>query len=89
MKTPLPQATGERVLADWVTASLRAAIMQGYFEAGEKLDQDLIAEELQVQSHACTGGAEGFGIRGIAFGGATSPWCIHHVRFSPGHPGYL
>ena len=48
MKTPLPQATGERVLADWVTASLRAAIMQGYFEAGEKLDQDLIAEELQV-----------------------------------------
>jgi DNA-binding GntR family transcriptional regulator len=31
-----------------VTASLREAILHGYFEPGEKLDQDLIAEELEV-----------------------------------------
>jgi len=31
-----------------VTASLREAILQGYFEPGEKLDQDRIAEELEV-----------------------------------------
>ena len=49
MKGSLPQATQEvRVLADWVTASLREAILNGYFEPGEKLDQDLIAEELGV-----------------------------------------
>ena len=49
MKVPLPQAKQEvRVLADWVTASLREAILNGYFEPGEKLDQDLIAEELGV-----------------------------------------
>ena len=49
MKAPLPQAKQEvRVLADWVTASLREAILNGYFEPGEKLDQDLIAEELAV-----------------------------------------
>ena len=49
MKVPLPQVNQEvRVLADWVTASLRAAILNGYFGPGEKLDQDLIAEELGV-----------------------------------------
>jgi len=49
VKVPLPQAKQEvRVLADWVTASLREAILNGYFEPGEKLDQDLIAEELRV-----------------------------------------
>ena len=49
MKVPLPQAKQEvRVLADWVTASLREAILNGYFEPGEKLDQDLIAEELEL-----------------------------------------
>jgi DNA-binding GntR family transcriptional regulator len=37
-----------RVLADWVTASLREAILHGCFEPGEKLDQDCIAEELEV-----------------------------------------
>ena len=49
MKVPLPQVKQEvRVLADWVTASLREAILNGDFEPGEKLDQDLIAEELAV-----------------------------------------
>jgi DNA-binding GntR family transcriptional regulator len=48
MKVPLPQIHGGRVLADWVMASLREAILQGYFEPSEKLDQDRIAEELQV-----------------------------------------
>jgi DNA-binding GntR family transcriptional regulator len=48
MKVPLPKVTGGRVLASWVTASLREAILNGYFEAGEKLDQDLIAKELKV-----------------------------------------
>jgi len=49
VKVPLPHAKQEvRVLADWVTASLREAVLNGYFEPGEKLDQDLIAEELRV-----------------------------------------
>ena len=48
MKAPLPAIKGGRVLADSVTGSLREAILQGYFEPGEKLDQDLIAEELKV-----------------------------------------
>lgn len=48
MKTPLPQIKSGRVLADWVTASLREAILQGHFEPGEKLDQDRIAKELKV-----------------------------------------
>ena len=48
MKALLPQVRKERVLADWVTASLREAIFNGYFEPGEKLDQDRIAEELGV-----------------------------------------
>ena len=48
MKVPLPQAKGERVLADWVTASLQQAILHGHFDPGEKLDQDLIAAEFGV-----------------------------------------
>lgn len=48
MKVPLPQVRQGRVLADWVIVSLREAILGGYFEPGEKLDQDLIAEELGV-----------------------------------------
>ena len=48
MKVPLPQPKGGRVLADWITTSLREAILHGYFEQGEKLDQDLIAGELEV-----------------------------------------
>lgn len=48
MKLPLPQVKDGRVLTDWVTASLREAILQRYFEPGEKIDQDLIAEELEV-----------------------------------------
>jgi DNA-binding GntR family transcriptional regulator len=48
VKTPLPKARAGRVLADWVTNSLREAILHNYFEPGEKLDQDLIAEEFEV-----------------------------------------
>jgi DNA-binding GntR family transcriptional regulator len=48
VRVPLPQVKEGRVLADWVTASLREAILHGYFEPGEKLDQDRIAEELEV-----------------------------------------
>jgi len=48
MKVPIPLVKEGRVLADWVTASLREAILHGYFEPGEKLDQDRIAEELEV-----------------------------------------
>jgi len=48
VKVPLPQAQNARVMADWVTTSLREAILNGYFAPGEKLDQDQIAEELKV-----------------------------------------
>jgi DNA-binding GntR family transcriptional regulator len=48
MKTPLPTVKEGRVMADWVTASLRAAILDNYFAPGEKLDLKLIAEELDV-----------------------------------------
>jgi len=48
MKVPLPEIKDGRVLADWVTASLREAILRGYFDPGEKLDQDRIAKELKV-----------------------------------------
>ena len=48
MKIPLPRPAGGRVLKDWVSASLREAILNGHFEPGEKLDQELIAEELVV-----------------------------------------
>ena len=44
MKVPLPMIQEGRVLADWVTNSLREAIRMGYFDPGEKLDQDAIAE---------------------------------------------
>jgi DNA-binding GntR family transcriptional regulator len=48
MKTTLPPLKGGRVLADWVTDSLREAILHGHFEAGEKLNQAAIAQELKV-----------------------------------------
>jgi DNA-binding GntR family transcriptional regulator len=48
VKVPLPVVREGRVLTDWVTASLREAILQGYFEPGEKLDQELIANDLEV-----------------------------------------
>ncbi len=48
MRSPLPQRKEGRVLADWIVASLREAILQGYFESGEKLDQGRIAEDLEV-----------------------------------------
>jgi DNA-binding GntR family transcriptional regulator len=48
MKTPLPIVQQGRVLADTVRASLREAILKGYFEFGERIDQDQIAQELEV-----------------------------------------
>lgn len=48
MRRPLPQVGRGRVLVDWVTESLREAILQGYFDPGERLDQDSIAEDLEV-----------------------------------------
>jgi DNA-binding GntR family transcriptional regulator len=37
-----------RSLAAWTTDTLRHAILNGYFEPGERLDQEAIAEELGV-----------------------------------------
>jgi DNA-binding GntR family transcriptional regulator len=48
MRTPLPDVRGARVLTGWVTDTLREAILQGYFEPGEKIDQESIADELEV-----------------------------------------
>jgi DNA-binding GntR family transcriptional regulator len=48
MKTPLPQSKEDRGLSNWVTTSLRDAILNGNFEPGEKLDQSLISSELNV-----------------------------------------
>jgi DNA-binding GntR family transcriptional regulator len=48
MKGPLSQIHGRRVLADWVTDAIRETIFQGYFESGEKIDQERVAEELNV-----------------------------------------
>ena len=48
MKSLLPRAQQGRVLADWVTSSLREAITDGHFEPGEKVDQERIAVELEV-----------------------------------------
>ena len=48
MKKPLPKPESGRVLTDWVYRSVREAITEGYFEPGEKLDQDLVADELEV-----------------------------------------
>lgn len=48
MKVPLPEVSGGRVLSDWVTKTLRQAILEGCFQPGEKVDQDLIAQELDV-----------------------------------------
>jgi DNA-binding GntR family transcriptional regulator len=45
---PFPEIPQQRVLTDWVTASIREAILCGHFEPGEKLDQDLIGQELGV-----------------------------------------
>ena len=37
-----------RSLTDWVTEVLRQAILDGYFEPGERLDRERIADELEV-----------------------------------------
>jgi DNA-binding GntR family transcriptional regulator len=42
------QSVEEKGLSNWVTNSLREAILSGSFNPGEKLDQDLIASELNV-----------------------------------------
>ncbi|NLE76126.1 MAG: GntR family transcriptional regulator, partial [Chloroflexi bacterium] len=43
VRLPLPQVGQGKVLADWITESLREAILKGHFEPGERLDQDQIA----------------------------------------------
>jgi len=48
MKLPLPEVMGGRVLSDWVARTLREAILQGHLRPGEKIDQDLVADELDV-----------------------------------------
>ena len=48
MRTPLPKVAHTRVLVDWVTESIREAILIGHFDPGEKLDQELIAQELEI-----------------------------------------
>jgi DNA-binding GntR family transcriptional regulator len=48
MKPLRPQSMEDKGLSNWVTNSLREAILNGNFEPGEKLDQDLIASELNV-----------------------------------------
>ena len=60
MKAPLPHTKGGRVIADWVTDTLQAAIISGHFESGEKLDQDLISKELEVnyQHYYASGNSE-------------------------------
>ena len=45
---PLGHEKSPRVLAEWVTTILREAILNGQFHLGEKLDQNGIAEELEV-----------------------------------------
>jgi DNA-binding GntR family transcriptional regulator len=48
MRTPLPQVPQQRVLTDWVTDCVREAILRGHLDPGEKLDQEMIARELDV-----------------------------------------
>ena len=48
MRTPLPEVRGGRVLTDWVADTLRQAILDGHFRPGEKIDQELVANELDV-----------------------------------------
>lgn len=48
MKGPLPGIKKDRVLAEAIADSLREAILDGYYEPAEKLDQEAIAAELRV-----------------------------------------
>jgi len=43
-----PQVRPPRILADWIAAGLREAILSGRFGPGERLDLDRIAEEFDV-----------------------------------------
>jgi DNA-binding GntR family transcriptional regulator len=47
-KVLTPHPAPGRLLADWITARLREAILEGVFKPGEKLDQERIAENLEV-----------------------------------------
>jgi DNA-binding GntR family transcriptional regulator len=48
MKPLRPHTIEDKGLSNWVVNSLREAILNGHFEPGEKIDQDLIARELNV-----------------------------------------
>jgi DNA-binding GntR family transcriptional regulator len=51
LKLPISEVSisrATRSLTEWTTEILRRAILDGYFEPGERLDQDAIAEELGV-----------------------------------------
>lgn len=48
MKVPLPNLEIGKTLSERLTHSLRDAILNGYFEAGEKLDPEFIAKEYGV-----------------------------------------
>ena len=48
MKNIQLRASEDKGLSHWVTITLQEAILDGQFEPGEKLDQDLIATQLQV-----------------------------------------
>ncbi|HPO58516.1 MAG TPA: GntR family transcriptional regulator [Anaerolineaceae bacterium] len=48
MKSLRLDTSEDKGLSHWVTVSLQEAILNGQFEPGEKLDQDLIAAQLQV-----------------------------------------
>lgn len=48
MKAPLPGIDASLTLADRIVSRLREAIQDGYFEPGEKLDQDRIAADFGV-----------------------------------------
>lgn len=48
MKPLRPHTIEDKGLSNWVVNSLREAILDGHFEPGEKIDQDLIAHELNV-----------------------------------------
>lgn len=48
MKTNLPTLNTDRGLSNWVVTTLRKKILDGEYSPGEKLDQDSIADELNV-----------------------------------------
>ena len=67
MRTPLAQVKQGRVLTDLVTTRLREAILSGYFEPGERLDQDAIAEQLDVSRTPIREAIAALGSEGLPF----------------------